>query len=237
MKTLKQFKQLLSGSSFPVLSELDDGQFCVLKLRGSGNGVPSLASEFLVNRIGALLGWQVPDVFPVQIPEGFPWKFGTDEFDDLVRRSFGVNLGIRYFSDSTQVPGAEWWTLNPSFLKQMAVLDSLFQNHDRSEKNFNVLRDQAGACWLIDHGSCVFLDHPSGIDRFSLTPRHIMKLKEDEYLERAHLLSPEIRQAIEMAVRDFPEAWLPELKISRDEMLKMMLDRLASWTAVKSARI
>ncbi len=236
MKTLKRFSQLFTGSSCPVLSELDDGQVCVLKLKGSGNGITSLASEFLVNRTCALLGWQVPDVFPVMIPEGFPWKFGTDEFDDLVQKSPGVNLGIRYVSDAVSVPGAEWWELNPSFLKQMAVVDSLFQNHDRSEKNLNVLRDQAGTCWLIDHGSCVFLDHPSGIGRFSLTPRHIMKAKEDEYLSRAHLLAPEIHQAIEMAVKDFPEAWLPELKITRAEMLTILLDRLTSWMTVKSAR-
>src|SRR5688572_16660021 len=94
MKTLKRILRLYAGSSFPVEVELTTGERCVMKMRGAGNGPTSLLAELVVSRIAGAAGFPVPRAFPVLIPEAFPWEFGTDEFDDLLQRSYGENLGL-----------------------------------------------------------------------------------------------------------------------------------------------
>ena len=64
-----------------------------------------------------MLGWPVPDVAWIDIPQDFPWTFGTDEFDDIVQKSYGWNLGIAYIPDAT-----------PMGLPQIDLSDSLLLN-------------------------------------------------------------------------------------------------------------
>jgi hypothetical protein len=79
-KRLRQFVETYRGSSFPTRSETHDGESCVVKMRGAGNGGRSLLSEFIVNRLGARAGLAIPDASIIDIPAAFPWRFGTDEF-------------------------------------------------------------------------------------------------------------------------------------------------------------
>src|SRR5271170_7301291 len=96
MVTLKSFFQRYPGSSIPTGIEAEDGGLWILKMRGVGNGVQSLLAEFVVNFSAASLGLPVPGVETVLIPQGFPWTFGTDEFDEILQRSYGLNLGLQY---------------------------------------------------------------------------------------------------------------------------------------------
>jgi hypothetical protein len=57
----------------------------------------------------------VPPARPLFLPEGLPWQIGTDEFDDLIQRSIGWNLGVTY------LPGAR-----PLHASELAALPTIF---------------------------------------------------------------------------------------------------------------
>jgi len=91
-KRLAKFIETYPGSSFPTRSQTTDGEMCVVKMRGAGNGAVALLSEFVVNRLASRAGLSVPDVSIIDIADNHPWDFGSDEFDDLLQKSSGPNL-------------------------------------------------------------------------------------------------------------------------------------------------
>lgn len=208
MLTLKKYHQRFQGSSIPTEVETTDGRRLVLKMKGAGNGVISLVSEFIVNRAAVALGWNVPDAVPILIPEGFPWEFGTDEFDDIVQRSYGVNLGLQYLGPCTQLDAPAVKAISPKLLGEMATLDALFLNYDRLAGSRNVLQDDKGKIWLIDHGSCQFLDEELLKKPLQLIPGHLLLPDEGHILKQS--LVPLWDEALEACV-EVPEPWLKEL--------------------------
>lgn len=224
MRVLRRFLEAHVGSSFPTTVETTDGATGILKMRGSGNGEHSLAAEFLVNRIATRCGWPVPDVFPVSIPEHFPWEFGTDEFDDIVRRSFGVNLGIELVPGAVALSAAELRDLPLETLQSMARLDALFCNHDRTVHSSNALRDANGKVWFVDHGSSLVLLRSSVTAPFALASNHVLKADEGRYLTGP--LPEGLLAAATDAVAELPAQWLEVLGFTREDVLERIRARL-----------
>lgn len=105
MLTVSKILELYKGSSFPTKIQANDGNNYILKMKGAGNGVRSLLQEFLVNRVGHLTGCHIPNAQSILIPDQFPWTLGTDEFDDLVKKSFGMNLALDFIESQTNESG------------------------------------------------------------------------------------------------------------------------------------
>lgn len=167
------FEQQYNGSSFPTRITTGTGGQYVLKMRGSGNGAVSLLSEYVINKMAARIGWQVPDVEWVVIPDQFPWVFGTDEFDDIVQKSYGLNLGIAYLPDAVPVSKGEIPALRQETLNQMYSLDLFFINTDRTAAACNLLKTPQGGEWIIDHGSTGFF-HRIRLTGTALFPTHFL---------------------------------------------------------------
>lgn len=228
VKTLRRFLHQHPGSSFPTEMESTDGDVCIIKMRGAGNGVRSLASEFIVNRIAASVGLPVPDVFPITIPEGFPWQFGTDEFDTLVQRSFGTNLGIRLVANARAVDADEVRALSSSFRATLAGIDALFCNLDRTRMSPNVLVDETGTPWAIDHGSCVFLSNAAKAFPLSVPAGHLLEGADAQAF--ALPAKETLRRAAADAVDALPVDWLDELEMPVERVrlaIETRIDRMA----------
>jgi hypothetical protein len=150
---LKTFIKHYAGSSFPTLIETESGSKHILKMRGAGNGSTSLLSEFISNKVANKLKWSVPDVDWIYIPDNFPWVFGTDEFDDIVQKSYGWNLAVEYIPNAIQADLKFIETADEDLLNRIYTLDLFFVNVDRTETSNNFLKDDRGQIWIIDHGS------------------------------------------------------------------------------------
>ena len=150
---LKTFIKQFPGGSFPTLIETESGSRYVLKMRGAGNAGVSLLSEFIANKIANKLHWPVPDVDWVCIPDNFPWIFGTDEFDDIVQKSYGWNLALEYVPHANQANLKFIETADEVLLNRIYALDLFFINVDRTENASNFLKDEKGKIWIIDHGA------------------------------------------------------------------------------------
>jgi hypothetical protein len=224
---LRRFVRAFSGSSFPTLVETQDGKQAVMKMRGAGNGPESLVAEYIVNRVAALAGWSVPDVFLIDLPESFPWEFGTDEFDDIVQKSFGLNLGITPLDEPVAVTPADYASLPFDLLCRMACLDRLFCNADRLSTSGNILRDRAGKVWLVDHGSCRFLSTRTCVDAVQLFPNHFMKSEEARFASGEVMREVADLPRIRQAVNELPEEWLVELCLPRETILRQLGERIA----------
>ncbi len=212
MLSINQFEYLYNGSSFPVLVTASDHRKYVMKMKGSGNGIRSLLQEFIVNRTCSFLGFPVPDVRLIQIPEGFPWTFGTDEFDDIVQRSFGINLGIEYIDGA--VPLTHEDSLNSETAAMLSAIDIFFCNFDRISKNSNLLKDRGGGVWITDHGSCEFLNQSDIVRGTSFPVNHFLRGKPEDYTKYMNLFS---RFNFTPVIEELPEEWtaglLPEISV------------------------
>jgi hypothetical protein len=146
------------GSTSPALAETAAGDLYVLKFAGAGPGPRALLTEFLAMQIAGRLGVHVPETRALYLPSRFPWQIGTDEFDDLVQRSAGWNLGVRFVPNARDLCERDLPALPDTLLESLAVSDRLLQNVDRTRANPNLIADLAGAVWAIDYGACLFLE-------------------------------------------------------------------------------
>ena len=214
MVILKSFFQRFIGSSIPTGIEGTDGARWVLKMRGVGNGTQSLLSEFLVNRSAVKLGLPVPGAEIVLIPQGFPWTFGTDEFDEIVQRSYGLNLGLEYLGPCQGLTADEIRALPLELRTAMATLDAFFLNYDRLPGSQNVLRDPEGRVWLIDHGSCLFLNPDFAAKPLALAKGHVLGEGINPLIDRS--LIPELAKAAKAVLPDVPLEWLTATDLDLD---------------------
>lgn len=213
---LSRFIETFRGGSFPTLSETADGEQVVIKMRGAGNGAGALLSEFLVNRLAHLAGLPVPDVRVVEIAVDHPWEFGTDEFDDLLQKSPGPNLGICWIPDAVQLGAEEVNALPEEFISQVVTLDLAFSNLDRSAASCNLLRQSSGEKWIIDHGSCRFLFRRGAISH-SLAKDHLFHGREQSF--DARWLEPLQPSLVAETVAEVPDSWLAEEGFTRADVL------------------
>lgn len=180
---------------------------------GAGNGVRSLISEYIVNRIASAAGLPVPDAFIVEIPNDFPWEFGTDEFYDLVLKSRGPNLGLAWIEGAEPVPAGDYNHLPQDLVSQVVTLDLTFSNVDRPATNGNLLRDRRGRHWIVDHGSCCFL-FPSQSPSTRLLPAgHAFSGWEAAFDPR--WLQGSSPATIETTADELPQAWLTQVGTDR----------------------
>ena len=210
---------LKGGSSSPALVETGDGSVYVAKLAGSGAGPHGLFTEYIGSAAAGALGVPVPPAHPLFLPTGLPWQIGTDEFDELIQRSAGWNLGVAYLPEARPLQASELDGLPADFLARLASADRLLQNVDRSAGNPNLLADPAGI-WAIDFGSCLFVNRiASRIDQFSfdLPANHFLAGTSANTQPALGALELQMAvAAVASRVKTCPDDWLRALPFGRE---------------------
>jgi hypothetical protein len=180
--------------------------------------------------VAFLAGWEVPQVSTINIPEGFPWVFGTDEFDDLVQKSYGLNLGLQFLPETTAVAIHEWSSIPEQALARMVALDIFFCNYDRIAQSQNILKDSTGKYWLIDHGSCLIFPEVLSSAPLSLPQNHFLKKQESQYFSKELLKELTKQEYLFQAVQELPQSWLDEAQISSSQILHPLIARATSFS-------
>ncbi len=169
--------EVFSGASTtPALVETEDGTRWALKFGGAGPGPYGLLIEHLAIAIARALGAPAPPSRPLMLPQDFPWMAGTDEFDAMLQRSYGWNLGIAYLPGAEPAGATELAGIDPAVLEAIALADCFLQNVDRTARNPNLLRS-GGRVWTIDYGACLYLSRALGRPRppaSGLPPGHLL---------------------------------------------------------------
>jgi hypothetical protein len=225
------------GSTSPALAETAAGDLYVVKFAGAGPGPGALLTEFLATRMAARIGVRAPETRALYLPARFPWRIGTDEFEDLVQRSAGWNLGVRFVPDSRNLAASDLGGISAALLTRLAVSDRLLQNVDRTRANPNLIADAAGEVWAIDYGACLFLERiiagrlaPS----LRLPPNHFLAGTPFDS-EAADALAQAVSPSeIEACVAAAPAAWLAAVPISPAALTARLSAYVAAFAGVSS---
>jgi hypothetical protein len=145
-----------AASTTPALIETTTGTETVLKFSGAGPGPFGLLVELLALKLAAALGAPAPAARPLWLPAGMPWTVGTDEFDAMLLRSTGWNLGIALIPDARPATPEDIAAADPTTLDAIARADALLQNMDRTAQNPNLLIAD-GQLHAIDYDACLYL--------------------------------------------------------------------------------
>ncbi len=100
----RYLQPLREGGSLPAVVDTEAGMF-VTKFRGAGQGVKALVAELVAALLARALGLPVPETVFIDISPIFGRTERDPEIQELLRRSHGTNLGMRYLdAPSTSIP-------------------------------------------------------------------------------------------------------------------------------------
>lgn len=221
---LKRFIEQYRGSSFPTLIETESGQFFVLKMIGAGNGVSSLIAEFIANNIANKLGWNVPIAEWIILPTDFPWTFGTDEFDDIVQKSYGYNLGIKFIPNAQIIDKSKLFESINVYQDIIYTLDLFFLNYDRTMLSINFMFDESNELYIIDHGSLGIFDGFK-LETTELVKNHIFLTADCDFKPKFLKEILDINIFIDI-INLIPNSVLEKSKFNRENLTNLIQKRI-----------
>ncbi len=212
LTAMRYVQPLREGGSLPAVVDTDGGLY-VVKFRGAGQGPKALVAELIVGMLAEQLQLAVPPPALVHLPPPFGRSEPDPEIQDLLRRSHGLNVGLRYLDgafnfDST----AAGDVVTPEFAARLVWLDSLVTNPDRTHRNPNLLV-WGRQPWAIDHGAALYVHHdwasvsPERVRApFPLVANHVLLARSEGIEETdpwaAATLGPEVLEEIVHALPD-----------------------------------
>jgi hypothetical protein len=150
---------LREGGSLPAVVDTDGGGLFVVKFRGAGQGTKVLVAELIVGGLAARLGLPSPELALVEVSPRFGRSEPDPEIQDLLRRSHGTNVGMRYLDGAFNFDAAAAGELiSPELAARIVWLDAFTTNPDRTARNPNMLVWERRP-WLIDHGAALYAHH------------------------------------------------------------------------------
>ncbi len=150
---------LREGGSLPAVVDTEDGGLFVVKFRGAGQGPRALIAELVVGLLADALELPVPELAVVDLPAGFGDGEPDPEIRELLQRSVGINVGLRYLDGAFNYDArAAGELLDAAFATRVVWLDAFLTNPDRTARNPNLLIWERRP-WLIDHGSAIYVHH------------------------------------------------------------------------------
>ncbi len=150
---------LREGGSLPAVVDVEERGLFVVKFRGAGQGPRALIAELLVGLLAREAGLPVPELAIVEVPEGFGAGEPDPEIRELLERSVGVNVGLRYLDGAFNYDArAAGDLLDADFAARLVWFDAFVTNPDRTARNPNLMVWERRP-WLIDHGSAIYFHH------------------------------------------------------------------------------
>ena len=174
---------LREGGSLPAVVDTDGGGLYVVKFRGAGQGTKVLVAELIVGGLARRLGLPSPELALVSVSSRFGRSEPDPEIQDLLRKSHGINVGLRYLEGAFNFDASAAGELvSPELAARIVWLDAYTTNPDRTARNPNLLIWERRP-WLIDHGAALYAHHDwdSVDDARTRTPFQLI---------RSHVLLP-----------------------------------------------
>ena len=154
----RYLQPLREGGSLPAVVDTEAGMF-VTKFRGAGQGVKALVAELLAALLARALDLPVPETVLIDVSPIFGRTERDPEIQELLRRSHGTNLGMRYLDGAFNFdPYAAGSLIDPELAAETVWFDAFLTNPDRTARNPNILIWQRRP-WLIDHGAAIYAHH------------------------------------------------------------------------------
>ena len=111
-------------------------------------------AEVIVGALADQFGLAVPRRAVIHLAPTTPSDDANDELADLLRASWGDNLGFEYLDRAHPIHPTDLTFVDQVWATQVRWLDWLVQNPDRTPSSPNLLVRGARG-WLIDHGAAL----------------------------------------------------------------------------------
>lgn len=222
--TARRYVQpLREGGSLPAVVDTDDGLF-VVKFRGAGQGAKALVAELVGGMLADTLGLPIPMLALVHVSETFGRSEPDPEIADVLRKSHGINVGLRYLDGAFNFDATAARDLvSVHQATRIVWLDALLTNPDRTARNTNIMIWERSP-WLIDHGAALYAHHDwAAVDEarmrsaFPLIRDHVLLTHADDATtvdeEMGAILTPDI---IADVVARVPDALLSDAAYQAD---------------------
>ena len=198
----RYLQPLREGGSLPAVVETEADGLFVVKFRGAGQGARALLAELIAGLVAAELELPIPEVALVEVLPPLGHAEPDPEIQDILRRSHGLNVGLRYLDGAFNfAPAAAGDLVSAELAARVVWFDALLTNPDRSHRNPNLLVWNREP-WLIDHGAALYAHHNwSAVDEartrtpFAMIRDHVLLTRSGDLVaaddELAPRLSPE----------------------------------------------
>ncbi len=204
---------LREGGSLPGLVEADDDGLYVVKFRAAGQGLHALVAEVIVGELARRLGRLVPELVEMTLDPVLGAAEPDPEIQELITKSAGSNLGVDFLPGALPFTPGGPWRPDPGLAADIAWLDALTTNVDRTPRNPNLLIWHE-RLWLIDHGAALYLQH-GGLDPvghagrpFPMIADHVLLPYAGSIMEAHERLAPMVdRQVLEEIAALVPPNW------------------------------
>ncbi|HEX2778199.1 MAG TPA: HipA family kinase [Gemmatimonadaceae bacterium] len=155
----RYLQPLREGGSLPAVVDTDGGGLFVAKFRGAGQGPKVLIAELIVGMLAAAAGLPMPELALIEIGPAFGRNEPDPEIQEILKKSHGVNVGLRYLDGAFNFdPSAAGELVSSELATRLVWLDAFVTNPDRTHRNPNLLVWQRKP-WLIDHGAALYAHH------------------------------------------------------------------------------
>jgi hypothetical protein len=195
---------LREGGSLPaVVDTADGGGLWVAKFRGAGQGARVLIAELVVGGLARALGLPVPELALLDLPPEFGRMERDSEIQELLRKSVGCNIGMRYLDGAFNFDAmAAGDLIDADLAARIVWFDAFVTNMDRTARNPNLLVWQRRP-WLIDHGAALYVHHDwRGVDEartrapFPLVKQHVLLAASGDLAAADAALAPQVTDAL-----------------------------------------
>lgn len=183
----RYLQPLREGGSLPAIVDTDGGGRFVVKFRGAGQGAKVLVAELVVGLLAGELGFPVPELAVVSVPPQFGRSEPDPEIQELLQKSHGINVGLRYLDGAFNFDGhAAGDLVDDRFASELVWFDALTTNPDRTHRNPNLLLWERRP-WLIDHGAALYqhydwkaVDDARTATAFPMIKQHVLLRRATE---------------------------------------------------------
>jgi hypothetical protein len=194
---------LREGGSLPAVVDTDGGGLFVVKFRGAGQGTKVLVAELIVGGLAQALGLPSPELALVSVSPRFGRSEPDPEIQELLRKSHGTNVGMRYLEGAFNFDvGAASDLVSPELAARIVWLDAFTTNPDRTARNPNLLVWERRP-WLIDHGAALYAHHDwDSVDEartrtpFQLIRSHVLLANAADLLEADRLAVERLQEEV-----------------------------------------
>jgi hypothetical protein len=193
---------LREGGSLPAVVDTDDGGLFVVKFRGAGQGTKVLVAELIVGGLALRLGLPTPELALVEVSSRFGRSEPDPEIQELLRRSHGTNVGLRYLDGAFNFDlSAAGDLVTPELAALIVWLDAFTTNPDRTARNPNLLVWER-SLWLIDHGAALYAHHDWAAVDDARTHSAFPLIRSHVLLARSGDIAAADRRAAELLIGD-----------------------------------
>jgi hypothetical protein len=149
---------LRGGSSLPLVFATDDGGRHVVRMRGAGDGEIALIVDWIALGLACRFDLPARMPVPVQVDAALGQGDVDPEVRELIERSHGVNLGLRYADQVVTVDESRLAALDLLLRRRIFLFDVLLLNIDRGAHNPNLLEIDERLV-LHDFGAAMAVRH------------------------------------------------------------------------------